>query len=1145
MWRARHIQRFWLILALLMAPAISPVLAQPSGDDVAQWEQLNGQAAAAYQAGKYGEGLEWAQQAFEFAERTFGPRHPNTLVSLNNLAALYDSQGRYGEAEPLYEQALQLSRDVLGETHPETLRSLSNLALVYARQDRYGEAEPLLHQALRLNRDVLGETDPNTLHTLHILAALYERQGRSGEVEPLLEQALKVSRDVLGEAHPETLRSLNYLARFYENHGRYRDAEPHYEQALKLRRDMLGESHPDTLQSLNDLAGVYLRQGRYGEAQPLLEQVLQLRRDVLGETHPDTLQSLNNLAFLYQSQGRYGDAGPRYEQALQLSRDVLGETHPSTLTILNNIALLYQSQGRYGEAERLYQQALHLRREVLGETHPDTLQSLNNMAGVYESQGRYGEAEPLYERALKLCREVLGETHPDTLIGLNNLAALYELQGRYDEAEQFHKQALHLRREVLGGAHPDTLISFSNLALLYARQERYGEAEPLLAKTLQLSRDVLGETHPNTLKSLNNLAFVYASQGRNADAEPLYERALKLRREVLGETHPDTLIGLNNLAFLYHSQGRYGDAERLFEQALQQGREALGPTHPLTLDIQLSSIATLMHLDQLDGALRRLRQLESQLLHRLGAELYATESAAVRRGLVASQSSYQDVALSLAVRHPELSEAQELAASAVLRFKGVQGEEEAWLARLTRRSENLRVRELANEIHQLRDQLAHIYHSRHNKVDVPGLIQDLEERELALGHLNPDYKQNYLQVRDANVEDLRGVLSGSTALVEFRQYSPLDFRLYELGAPHWAAIVVRGLGQVKVVDMGQVAESFDLIGAVVVNDMGSYAAAQALYAQLVDPLELNDVETIVLAPDGALNLVPFHRLRLPDGRFWTEQVRLRVVQTGRDLLRPASDQPAKGLLALGGIDFDAAASMKVTALEPAAGPDDTPPGQAEHLQSVTENTFKKEFKQLPRSGEEVEQVAALYRLGRPDEPVTLLTGMEAAESRLKAVDQPPRVLHLATHGFYRAPLEPADQPMVLAGVTLAGANRALRGENENGILYAIEAQNLNLEGTELVVLSACETAQGQIDYGEGVYGLVRALRTAGARNVLVTLRPVGDRAARDFMARFYSYWLAQTESDPALALQETQRDFIRHDPGHDWTPFVLIGGAAS
>ena len=113
--------------------------------------------------------------------------------------------------------------------------------------------------------------------------------------------------------------------------------------------------------------------------------------------------------------------------------------------------------------------------------------------------------------------------------------------------------------------------------------------------------------------------------------------------------------------------------------------------------------------------------------------------------------------------------------------------------------------------------------------------------------------------------------------------------------------------------------------------------------------------------------------------------------------------------------------------------------------------------------------------------------------------------------------------MLLAGVALAGANRLQEG-NDSGILYALEAQDLNLEGTELVVLSACETALGQIDYGEGVSGLVRALRTSGARNVMVTLRPVGDQAAATFMQRFYFYWLKQTRSDPAAALRDAQRE---------------------
>jgi tetratricopeptide (TPR) repeat protein/CHAT domain-containing protein len=1058
---ARQIQGFWLALALLLTPEISPALAQPSADELKQWEQLNERAVSAYHASKYAKGLEWAQQAFTFAEQTFGLRDPNTLTSLHNLASLYARQGRYGEAEPLHAQALQLSREVLGDSHPDTLASLQSLAALYERQGRYNEAEPL------------------------------------------------------------------------------------FEQALQLSRQVLGDSHPNTLASLNNLAGLYESMGRYGEAEPLYEQALQVRREVLGDSHADTLTSLNDLASLYASQGRYGKAEPLYEQTLQLNREVLGNSHPNTLASLHNLALLYARQGRYDEAEPLYQQVLQLRREVLGDTHPDTLTSLNNLAGLYLRQGRYGEAEPLYEQALQFRRAVLNDSHPDTLTSLNNLAVLYERQGRYGEAEPLYEQALQLRREVLGDTHPQTLASLNNLAGLYERQGRYGEAEPLFERVLQVRREVLGDSHPDSLQSLNNLAILYESQVRYGEAEPLYNQALQLSREVLGDKHPDTLLSLNNLAGLYARQGRYGEAEPLYEQALQLNREVLGDTHPQTLTAQLNSIGTLINLNNAGGAVHRLRGLEPQLLNWLGAELYSTESAAVRRGLVASQSTYQNVALSLAVQHPELDDAHELAASAVLRFKSLQAEEEAWLARLTRRGEDPRIQDLAGEIRERRAQLAVAYHGGADKAQVEALTQELEAKELALGRLSRDYEQ-HLQVRNASLDDLRGELTDGALLVEFRQYNPVDFQADEAGAPHWAAVVVKGFDRLEVIDLGPVAETSDLITAVVSNGDAADAAARALYTRLLEPLDLDDVETIVLAPDGALNLVPFQRLRLPDGRFWTEEVELRVVQTGRDLLRPVPDRPAKGLLALGGIDFDAAATQ-VAALESTAGLEGAggaiSRSQADALRSRTEGAFRTGFPPLPGSGEEVERIAALYRTARKDESVETLTAKDASESRLKSLERPPRVLHLATHGFYRAPEEPSDWPMLLAGVTLAGANQALKGNAEDGILYAVEAQDLNLEGTELVVLSACETARGQIDYGEGVYGLVRALRTTGAQNVLVTLRPVGDQAARDFMERFYRHWLNQKRSDPALALQETQREYIKKYPEQDWTPFVLVSSA--
>lgn len=161
------------------------------------------------------------------------------------------------------------------------------------------------------------------------------------------------------------------------------------------------------------------------------------------------------------------------------------------------------------------------------------------------------------------------------------------------------------------------------------------------------------------------------------------------------------------------------------------------------------------------------------------------------------------------------------------------------------------------------------------------------------------------------------------------------------------------------------------------------------------------------------------------------------------------------------------------------------------------------------------------------------------------------MLHLATHGFYLRdrPLG-VERPLVMSGLSLAGANQGLRGkvgrDDEDGILYSLEVLGLNLHGTELLSLSACDTGRGVVDYAEGVYGLVRAFRIAGARRVLMTLWSVGDRHAKDFMVQFYERWLQQPVSDPARALRETYLAYIDHpqpelrDP-RVWAPYVLVG----
>jgi CHAT domain-containing protein len=383
-------------------------------------------------------------------------------------------------------------------------------------------------------------------------------------------------------------------------------------------------------------------------------------------------------------------------------------------------------------------------------------------------------------------------------------------------------------------------------------------------------------------------------------------------------------------------------------------------------------------------------------------------------------------------------------------------------------------------------------------------------------------------------------------MLDIRLYHQLDFKTQEFGPARLAGVLIPPAGDIVVRDLGS-AEEIDANVSRLLSGSSEAAekAAAAIYQQVLAPFtgDLADLKRLYLAPDGALNLVSFGLLRDPDGQRVMDRFDLRLVQTGRDLLRPAADKPATGLIAIGGIDFDLAL--------PNAKPDAAPATQTAQADVIVDrikrtrgdtlDSLRNGFGALARSKEEVETIADLYGDARRDETVKVAEGATPTKAWMLGLP-PPRVLHLATHGFYRAPKQPSDQPMLLAGIALAGANHTLKEGGDGGILYALEAQDLNLEGTELVVLSACQTALGQYDYGDGVSGLVRALRVAGARNVLVTLRSVDDEQAAKFMQRFYFHWLSQKQSDPAAALRDAQAEYA-NAPNQDttWTSFIIVG----
>ncbi|MDC0712639.1 CHAT domain-containing protein [Stigmatella sp. ncwal1] len=1042
-------------------------------------------------AGKYPEALTQAEHALSIRETVLGGIHPDVASCLNLVGKLYRLKGELAHAEAFFQRALAISEASLGKSHPLVANSLNNLALLYSDQGLYGRAEPLYHQALAIRESSLGKS------------------------------------------HPLVANSLNNLALLYSDQGLYDRAEPLHQRALVIRESSLGKSHPDVANSLNNLAGLYLEQGLYGRAEPLYHQALAIKEASLGKDHPGVAGSLNNLALLYSDQGLYGRAEPLYQRALAIQEASLGKSHPLVANSLNNLANLYSDQGLYGRAEPLYQRALAIQEASLGKSHPLVANSLNNLAILYSDQGLYGRAEPLYQRALAIQEASLGKNHPLVANCLESLANLYYHQGLYGRAEPLYHQALAIRESSLGKHHPDVAGSLNNLALLYSDQGLYGRAEPLYHQALAIRESSLGKHHPDVAASLESLANLYSNRGLYDRAEPLFRRSLSLWGRFLGNNHPYIAQALNEFGKLRLAQHRLSDALPLFSRSFSISERRL--RHE-ALDFSES---------RLSSFLSHLRKDEQSLYSLLRA-------------------------------HPYDARVQRLALSAALLLKGRSVSETATISRTLYFSLNPEDRDTFERLRGLRTQLAslsfsgpgalssEIYQQRLQSLTLEG---DALEAELAKTSA-PLRSLSSLPSLDTIVDRVSSSLPKDSALVEFIAYddSPLIPQPGTSPAKNvrplrYLALVLFPDASVRSVDLGP-ASPIDqaasrLRDALADKDASFLTASQQLYRTTFEPLLplLGPTRRIFLSTDSQLSLVPFAALH--DGHsFLLDSFDFSYLTSGRELLpRPLDSPPSSSVFVFADPGFSSSFSPTLSGPLPSSPPSD-----------ALERFFSLPPSHLPRSawvplpGSRLEALSIQRLLPQAQ----LLLGPDASKQRLLNLSTP-GILHLATHGFFlghsssssesrglafvdslgSAP-PPQQEPLLNSGLVLAGALSSASPSPpalEASLVTALELAGLNLWGTQLVVLSACDTGRGEVHLGQGVYGLRRALIAAGAETLLVSLWKVNDDSTRLLMDLYYRNLLAGLGR--ASALREAMLSLrTTHPHPHAWAPFIALGSDA-
>ena len=940
------------------------------------------------------------------------------------------------------------------------------------------------------------------------------------------------------DLHQEDVARQSSQALCLFKEGKHTEAAALYELLLPAVERLHGPDSTNTAALLNNLALTYNALGSYAKAAPLAQRSLQIRERKLGKDDPLVAESLNNLASLYYDMGQYAKAEPLYRRGLQIREDQFGKDDPAVAASLNNLAVLYKVQGQYAKAAPLYQRSLDIWEARLGKDHLRVATALNNLANLHSDLGQYGQAATLYERSLEIRERQLGKDHPDVAQSLNNLAFLSKIRGQYEQAEQLYERSLRIQEAKLGKDHPDVATSLNNLARLYRVMGQVAKAEPLCERSLRICESSFGKTHDSVAHILTTQADLAWAKKDPDQAISLQEQAIEIFRARLGNNHPTTNHAVSRLALFFHQTDRSAEALRTIDRGLRALRVHTAQVLPMLPEAeQLRFLKTSFAEDFLD---------------------------AVSMGL-----------------DPKISEEGRLrVAGWVLNGKSIAHQSLVERLLLARDNQSSEAKQLLGELEDVRRRLARL------NLEGPGKADDGNFRKV-IETLGTKEKQLEGQLHTTvltrqgdpwiDIDELRQKLPKEAVYVDFLRFAPTDFadkwglQRKQRSPIYVAWISARGqatrivnLGPAEPIDAAIRAARADLQKAHErIRQDGEIEAEQATREKLaavgervLTPLlpYMKDYPQWILGPDGNLWLIPWAALPLDAKTYVIEKHTLRYVTSGRDLVLNLLqlDHKATAPTIFADPDFD----MDPTKIGAAEG------GEERGSSVRTARGIGKVARLLGTAAEADAITPTLAKwAGAPPQRFLEAEATVAAFRKLKG----PKALVMSTHGYFlpdqdlpkhlrdQAENQPRaipglENPLLRSGLLLAGCNHASTSSlrQDTGVLTGLEIVGTDLRGTELVVLSACETGLGDVRNGEGVAGLRQAFQLAGAQAVVASLWSISDRETAFLMKSFFEN--LSTGQPRVDALRDAQLTMLRdrrerNASAHPffWGAFTLTG----
>lgn len=928
--------------------------------------------------------------------------------------------------------------------------------------------------------------------------------------------------------HPRFHTFLSTIGDYYDLNEAYDSASFYYHAAAQSANECFGDYHSNYIIQLEKSANMYLKLGDYNHAKEEATLAKEMVGKAEGNKKKASIETYQTLGRIYQALGMYGDAKAAFRKAYGQSAHLKYEREASVARSADDKAEILIQTGNYQEAERLLLNGFEIKKNLFGLESKELIGTHQLLGSLYLVTGKYGDAEKQLLASEEIVEKVFGNTSLRYANALLQNSKLNLALGDIDKALNNALKAQELIVQKLGAQHLKTAEAYNEIALLkYHKGGLDDEVAQDLAKAMEINKSVLGEDHPKYAENLYALGLLRLHQGQYDEAAQLLDQSQKIWISRLGRNQlqvADIELWKGDLA---KYKKDYVVAENSYNAAKQIYERLFSSSHPQYVRA-LSRLGQIYYIEgKYDKSLKILEKTTAQYLaftQKYFNTLSFNQKAKFWEVIKSDFEFYNSLGYKLLGNKPDITGYMY---DHIIQTKHILMGSSSMVLQSVIESKDPMVKSKYTEwMHKRVTMTNHLVNgSEDENFNLQKLEKEIEALEKELAELSTDFRNDLSQHKQkptASWKEIQKKLKPNEYAVEILRYR--DFREDFTDSVVYGALVISPNTmppQYIKLQYGNKLEQKYL-------NYYRNAFKQGVEDKHSYKMFWSDIKTLIpngakvyLSPEGVFDQINVETLyNLERKTYVMDENHIVLLTNTNDLVQDTwvGAKPKKTAILCGNPEF------------------------------YPESKSEGHISQLKGAEHEVQTIGNVLKNKGWDTHIILYASADR-DSLFK--DTSPGVFHIATHGYFKQDLEKrrslgnasiVQNPLLRSGILLKGAGDALENNNKKsvgGIFTAYEAMEMNFNNTELVVLSACETALGDVQVGEGVQGLQMGLFVAGAKNIVMSLFKVNDAVTDQFMTLFYEKWAQSNDLQGAFraAVEEVRK---QHPEPRDWGAFILM-----